>query len=260
MNCSRGLFKLNYSALIIGLSLISSCGPVNPGSPDHLSTKSVEQSKKNRALQEDMVALFIQARAFDAAAPVAQKLYQEQKDQANPAYWMAVILREKGVYSEAEKYFLEAISKNSEHGPSYDGLGILYGIQGELKKALVAHQRASVLEPNNAKYWNNYGFALGLNKKFDLAIKAYEKSISLAPQEKRSFVNLAFIFGAQSKYKKAEHYLSQALPPAVVFYNLALIYEKKGKAKESLIYYQKAVQENSDFTQAQQAIERIKKK
>lgn len=235
-----------------------SCGAI-PSDPNHTSTsKSAEQKEKNKALQEDMVALFIQARAFDAAAPVAQKLYQEHKDKPTPAYWMAVILREKGVYSEAKKYFLEAISKDDKHGPSYDGLGILYGIQGELKQALWAHKKATDLDPKNAKYWNNYGFALSLNKDFDLAIKAYERSISLAPQEKRSFINLAFIYGAQLKYKKAEHYLSQSLPPAAVSFNLALIYEKQGKLKESLSYYQKALKENPSFIKAQQAIKRLK--
>ena len=233
------------------------CGPVSPKT--HSANRTpVDQSKKARALQEDMVALFIQAKAFDAAAPVAQKLYQEQKGQANPAYWMGVILREKGVYSEAEKYFLEALSADAKHGPSYDALGILYGIQGKLKQALNAHKKATELEPKNAKYWNNYGFALSLNKHFDLAIQAYEKSISLAPQEKRSFVNLAFILGAQAQYKKAEHYLSQALPTAAVFFNLALIYEKQGKFEESLSSYQKAVRENPNFTKAKQAIKRVK--
>ena len=235
------------------------CGPISPNTRS-ANRAPVDQSEKARALQEDMVALFIQAKAFDAAAPVAQKLYQEQKGQANPAYWMGVILREKGVYSEAEKYFSEALDADAKHGPSYDALGILYGIQGKLKQALAAHKKATELEPKNAKYWNNYGFALGLNKHFDLAVQAYEKSISLAPQEKRSFVNLAFILGAQEQYKKAEHYLSQALPTVAVFFNLALIYEKQGKLKESLDSYQKAVRENPNFSKAKQAIKRLKQK
>ena len=203
MNFKEGRLNSIYGHLILGAILLHACGPMSQGT--HSIHKSpAEQDEKVRALQEDMVALFIQAKAFDAAAPAAQKLYQERKGQANPAYWMGVILREKGVYSEAEKYFLEALSRDVKHGPSYDALGILYGIQGKLKQALDAHKTATKLEPKNAKYWNNYGFALGINKHFDLAVQAYEKSISLAPQEKRSFINLAFILGAQAQYKKAD--------------------------------------------------------
>ncbi len=249
--CLRALLYqgcLGFTAMMLGLG---ACGPIEP-------QETIPQTQKQQALQEDMVALFVQAKAFDAASPVAQKLYQQHKDRPGPAYWLGVILREKGVYSESEKYFLEALTKDPKHAPSFDGLGILYGVQGKLPQAIKAHKQAIEIENTNAKYWNNYGFALSLNQDFSSAIKAYEQSIRLAPHEKRSFVNLAFVYGAQNKHKEAEHYLSQVLPKEAVFLNLALIYEKQGQLQKAQNLYQKALQKNPHFSKAQVALKRLK--
>lgn len=215
------------------------------------------QVKLSGQLEEQLVELFVSARSFDAASPLAQKLYQDRPNDARPAYLLGVILREKGVFEESKRFLLEAISRDPSHSDAYDALGILYGVQGQIKEAITAHQKATVLSPKQAKYWHNYGFALSMNRDFKEAIKSFQTALSLAPDQKRSFVNLAFAYGALGQYDEMHRYLSQALSEAEVEFNIGMMREKRGERREALTHYQKSLLLNQHLAEAREAIKRL---
>ena len=249
------LSTLNFSLTVGGLIFyLYGCG----GSLSEQNELAQANRVVTQALQMDMVELFVESRSFDAASPLAQKLYQENPKDAQPAYLMGVILREKGVYVESEKYFLEALIKDNKHAKTYDALGILYGVQGQLEQSIKAHKQAIKIEPKNAKFWNNYGFALSIHREFEKAIKALQRSLSIVPSEQRTFVNLAFVYGALGQDKNAKHYLSQVLSPVEVYFNLGVIQEKRGDLQIALKNYQKAFESNQKFDVARQAFDRLK--
>ena len=172
---------------------------------------------------------------------------------------IGVILREKGVYEEAERFFLEALSKDHAHSDAYDALGILYGIRGQIDQALKAHKKATDLKPKIAKYWHNYGFALCLAQKFKEAIKAFQRSLSLAPEQERTFVSLAFAFGALGDYQEMRRYLSQVLTTAQVEFNLGVVREKRGEREVALAHYRRALSLHQNFELARESIGRLER-
>ena len=157
---------MNNYLLCLLMVILWACG----GGQDFDTAEQIERNPQaNKVLQQDLLELFLKARSFDAASPLAQKFYQTQKKQPDPCYYMGVILREKGVYEEAERYFLEGLTYDAKHARTYDALGILYGVQNKRVRSLKAHQKAVELDQTNPKFWHNLGFALSINKQLDQA-------------------------------------------------------------------------------------------
>ena len=247
-------FLFSSVVLLICSSILLSCGSA------HIAENTTVRGgevKIEGLLEEELLELFVNSRSFDAASPLAQKLYREHPKKARPAYLLGVILREKGVFEESKRFLLEAISRDPTHSDAYDALGILHGVQGQLEEALSAHKRATEIMPKNPKYWHNYGFALSVSKKFQAAIKAFQKSLSLAPDQKRTFVNLGFAHGALGQFKEMRRYLSQALKAAEVEFNIGFVMEKRGELSEAISHYKSAISLNPHLTQARSALERL---
>ena len=130
-----------YGLVLLVVFLLAGCG----------SGEATLKNEVNAALHFDLAELFLNSNAYDAASPIARKLYQDHPQDPRPPYYLGIILRERGVFEQAEQYFLEAIKRDSKFALAYDALGILYGMQSKLKQALVAHRRAAEMAPKNAK-------------------------------------------------------------------------------------------------------------
>ena len=221
--------------------------------------RDVLKDQSNPALHFDLVELFLSSNAYDAASPVASKLYHDHPTDPRPSYYLGVILRERGVFEEAERYFLEAIKRDANFALAYDALGILYGMQNQLDRALSAHRRATEISPKGAKLWHNLGFALTLSRAYPRAVKAYQKSITLAPNHKKTYVNLGMTYGVMGQYTEATRMFKQALSPAEVWLNLGLIQERKGELKRASKSFDEALKIQPQLQSAQRGLRRIKR-
>lgn len=217
------------------------------------------KDQSNPALHFDLVELFLSSNAYDAASPVASKLYHDHPTDPRPSYYLGVILRERGVFEEAERYFLEAIKRDASFALAYDALGVLYGMQNQLDRALAAHQRATEIDPNGAKFFHNLGFALTLSRSYPKAIKAYQKSITLAPNHKKTYVNLGMTYGVMGQYTEATRMFKQALSPADVWLNLGLIQERRGELKRAHESFDEALKIQPQLRSAQRGLRRVER-
>ena len=246
MDNMKGRLTLVIITLIWGT--LSGCGGSDPGL----------NGQPNAALHFDLTELFLTSHAYDAASPVAQKLYHEHPQDPRPPYYIGIILRERGVFEEAERYFLEAIKRDARFALAYDALGVLYGMQNQLKRAQSAHLRATEIEPKSAKFWHNLGFALTLSRDYPEAIKAYQKAVTLAPNHKKIYINLGMTYGVMGHYEEATRMLKQALSPSQVWLNLGLIQERKGDLELATLSFDKALKLDPQLQAAQHALTRIK--
>jgi tetratricopeptide (TPR) repeat protein len=229
---------------------LASCGGTETGLKSH----------PNKALHFDLAELFLTSNAYDAASPIARKLYNTHPNDPRPPYYLGVILRERGVFEEAERYFLESIKRDAQFALAYDALGVLYGVQSRLKRAIAAHQRATEIDPKNPKSWHNLGFALTLARDYQGAIKAYQKSITLAPNHKKTYVNLGMTYGVLGQDEEAARMFKQALSPAQVWYNLGVLQERRGDLKQAHFSFDEALKIEPQLKIIQQSVTRVKQR
>ena len=216
-----------------------------------------ELAKPTPSLHFDLVKLFMNARAYDAASPVAQKLYRDHPKDPRPPYYLGVILREREAFENAERYLLESIKRDPTFAPAHDALGILYGVQNRLSDALIAHRRATELAPRDAQFWHNLGFVLTLSKRYDQSIKAYQTALALAPEQKKIYHSLGLVYAVKGDDVSARRMLLQATTPAQAWLTLATLQERRGDLSLAQESFSKALELDPSLTRAERALTRI---
>ena len=239
--------SLSYVALLF--SLLSGCGA--PSVTQNL------RDKPSPELRFDLVELFLYSKAYDVAAPIAQELYQRHPQDARPPLYLGVILRERKVFLESERYLIESIKRAPKSAVAYDALGVLYGMQSKLRKAITAHARAAELSPNVAKFWHNLGFARSMAREYEGAVSAYQRALSLAPEHHATYVNLGITYGVLGRYKEAREVLVQRLNPAEVSLNLGLIQERRGDLIAARNNLNHALKRRVEVKRARAALKRV---
>ena len=244
-----GRLNILIITLLFCLSaLVISCGSGDAGL----------KSQTDKALHFDLAELFLKSNAYDAASPIARKLYHQHPQDPRPPYYLGIILRERGVFEEAERYFLESIKRDAKFALAYDALGVLYGMQSRLKQSLEAHYRATEIEPDRAQLWHNLGFALTLSRSYRKAIKAYQKAITLAPNHKKIYVNIGMTYGVMGQYDEAKRMFKQALSPSEVWYHLGMIQERRGELEQARTSFDEALKLQPRFQVARDSLARVK--
>ena len=140
----------------------------------------------------------------------------------------ANVLRDLGLYPQAEREYRYVLAKAPRYAPGHAGIGILCDLQRQSKTALRHHRIAVRLAPGNPSYRNNLGFSLYLAGKTDEAIVELERALAMDPSLAVAYNNLGFAYGRKKDYERAERTFRSALGEASTLLNMALIYEENG--------------------------------
>jgi serine/threonine protein kinase/Flp pilus assembly protein TadD len=132
---------------------------------------------------------------------------------------------------EAERLLLKAVSVHPRGVQSRFRLGLLYVRMKDYARAEEAFRGAAELEPSFADIYFNLGYVHAMTKDYADAEEMYRRVVELAPM-----------------------YLDEA------YYNLAMVQEKSGKVKESLINLEQAITVNPENRLARKNLERLRKK
>ena len=127
---------------------------------------------------------------------------------------------------------IELYQKSLELYPTaeaYTFLGWAYSFQGRFAEAIEECKKAIKYDPDYGNPYNDIGSYLMQTGRDDEAISWFEKAI------------------------QAPRYESYCYP----HYNLGRVWEKKGEWFKAVDYYQKAMNENPDYSLARKAISRL---
>ena len=92
-----------------------------------------------------------------------------------------------GNWSEAEKYFRQALAVDDKHARARMNLGLALGMQGRIQEAMDAF--CEVVSP--AEAYANLGFTLWVQKKMAESRTAYAQALALDPSSRRAQEALA---------------------------------------------------------------------
>lgn len=189
----------------------------------------LSDGEMDSAITVQLAETLISSGAAANAVPLLRRALAREPDDARLHYLLGLVLRDRGVYAEAERELNLAIrladTQKVETAPIYSGLGILYDISGRPLDARVAHEKATQRAPDVAQFQNNLGFSYYLAGDYDAAIKCYEHALSKSPNADRVYINLGFALAAKGDEAGAMRMFKQTLTHAEALNNLALAHE-----------------------------------
>lgn len=133
------------------------------------------------------------------------------------------------VWKNSETLLSHAIKVTKNNYVAHNNLGSVYFKKGDISKAAHHYKEALRISPDYMAY-NNVGITLALEGRIEEAIDFFLKSIQL----KNTFKNSHF--------------------------NLGVAYEMKGMGQDAILSYQKALDIDPQYTDAQRSIKKAQKK
>ncbi|ESO11331.1 hypothetical protein HELRODRAFT_183274 [Helobdella robusta] len=114
-------------------------------------------------------------------------------------------------HTELLDLFLEAVHMSTNHiDPDVQiGMGVLFNLTGEYKKAVDCFKTALQVAPEDSMLWNKLGATLANGQMSEQAITAYHQALNLRPGYVRTRFNLGVACVNLGAYREAvEHFLS----------------------------------------------------
>jgi Flp pilus assembly protein TadD len=182
-------------------------------------------------LRRELAQTYIQHGAFIAALPLVQQEVAEHPGDPDLHVLYATVLRERGLYPQAERELLAVLRLAPRHAAAWAGLGLTCDLMRLPRDAERAHRMSVEIAPGVAAYWNNLGFSLFLAKRDDEAIPALERALALDPSLTVAYNNLGFAYGRRGDYERSRRYFRAALGETAADLNLALVYERNGNPR-----------------------------
>lgn len=138
----------------------------------------------------------------------------------------------EGRLPEAEALYRAILAANIRHAGALHGLGVMALQTGRLDIALRLIGEAVAVDPGNADYHSDYGFALAQVGRIDDAAVAQRRAADLAPDEARHHFNLGRTLQTLARMEEAEACYRKAvtlMPGVAPFHtNLGLVLLRRG--------------------------------
>lgn len=224
---------------------------------------------------------------FEEAVACYEKALQEP--QAKPQYYhaLATAAIAKGDYGEAVEALRKAIALAPQYPDYHNDLGACFFREGHYEEALAAFREAIRLHPGYANAYNNMSFVFRKKRMYEEAERAIRKALALDPEHAvadyalglgyfnggmfsqirdtgpMDAVSLGKIYAMGRNFEKAVELLSRAVSihPRYADYHLALgeALAASGQKQKAEAAFQKALEINPAYKEAQQALEKLKR-
>ena len=159
-------------------------------------------------------------------------------------------------YSNAEKFYLRGLKKDSLMNYARLNLSTVYNLLGNNEEALRVLETAAKIDPKNDRIFYNMALLYNeMNNKAG-AEKSFAKAVQLKTSNPRVYYNYGLLLNENKKFKEAETVLQKgiALDPSVpeLYYALFFVYQQTGdmaKASQAGIKLKQLDPGNPDYQQ-----------
>ncbi len=210
-------------ALVVSLAVLATA-LVGCASEKHIKKSEDE----GRMLRMDLAETYVRKGAYTAAIPFLIRAVAEFPSDAHIRVLYGTVLREQGLYPQAEKELLEATRLAPSSAAAWASIGVLYDLMRRPTDAEAAHRKAIELAPRNATAWNNLGFSLYVAGRNEEAVTTLETALALDPSLIVAYNNLGFAYGKRGDLESAERCFRTAGGQARALANMAIVHEGRG--------------------------------
>lgn len=159
----------------------------------------------------------------------------------------ATIAKGHGDYDEALKIFREVLNQNPIATEAIVGIGNIYLVQRDWRRAEPAFARAVKLEPRNFDAQYGHAVSLQMLKKFVDAVRAYHRALTIRPEDMGANMNIATTYLQMGRPQSALVFAERAvelegeIAPAQI--TLAATYQLLDRPNDALESYIAASEE-----------------
>src|SRR4051812_35814167 len=82
-----------------------------------------------RKLRQELARMFVARGSYVAAMPYLQRATREEPGDVEAATLYGIVLRESGLYPQAEEQLTHALAINPRYAPAWGALGMLYDLE-----------------------------------------------------------------------------------------------------------------------------------
>ncbi len=208
-------------------------------------------------LRKQLARSLMRYREWSSASKPLRELVALRPNDTEARTMLAHSYREQGLYAQAEEEYRAAIARNANEAEAFGGLGILVELRGDPgDESLTYFRRAIALQPENAAFHNNLGFALYLRGRYEEAEQELQEALRHEPSARRVRNNLGFIFACRGDLHRAQREFQHGGARAVAENNLGLALERAGMRESACESYRAAERLDPHLESAAQNAER----
>jgi tetratricopeptide (TPR) repeat protein len=187
---------------------------------------------------------------YNNAAQEALKVLNDDPKNFDALMTIGTAYQRLGRIDDAERYIQQArdLFPNSGEPPSRLASLALIKPKGDPQKIIQLMETAVKLDPNNASYLYNLGWAYDQLGEAAKAADMYQRAIKASPLSFEAMNNLSLIYSNAGQPDRALPLLQQAMRTdpenEAVYANAANYYSRRREWKQALQYYERALEIN----------------
>lgn len=181
------------------------------------------------------------------------KLPMEQ----SPQLVMARTAESKGQFASAAQTYRVMLQRNPKNAFALHRMGIVSSKMGKHDDATRYLMEAVKVQPENAKYLTDLGYALYLQNDLDAAEIALEESIKRDPSSKRTYNNMSLVLGHQGRIDEAYQIARSVMSAEEAHANIGYVCLQRGMLDDAAKHYNRALELNPELDSVNEAIVQI---
>jgi len=197
----------NLSAVnnLAGLSLLQ-------GQPDEALSLFDESISSDPLYVEpylNIARFFMETREFEAAEFYLRKVIDIENDNNEARNLLGIVTNMTERPEEAVEHNQEALRRDANESSVLSNLGTAFRNTGDLKRAIIAFEKAGELNPGSITIMNNLGVLYRETGFFEKAEGFFKRAIDIFPENPFPYFNIAELFIAMNEYDRAVKYLKK---------------------------------------------------
>ncbi|WP_298867365.1 tetratricopeptide repeat protein [uncultured Gimesia sp.] len=175
----------------------------------------------------------------------------------SPQMILARTAENKGQFTSAQQTYRVMLQRNPKNAVVLHRMGIVNSKMGKHDAATHYLMEAVKIQPDNAKYLTDLGYALYLQNDLPAAEIALDESIKRDPSSKRSFNNLSLVLGHQGRIDEAYQIARSVMSAEEAHANIGYICLQRGMLDDAAKHYNRALEINPELDSISEAIVQI---
>ncbi|MFK7779202.1 MAG: tetratricopeptide repeat protein [Gimesia sp.] len=175
----------------------------------------------------------------------------------SPQMVLARTAESKGQFASAQQTYRVMLQRNPKNAVALHRMGIVNSKMGKHATATKYLMEAVRIQPENAQYLTDLGYALYLQNDLSAAEIALEESIKRDPSSKRSYNNMSLVLGHQGRIDEAYQVARRVMSADEAHANIGYICLQRGMLDDAAKHYSRAMEINPDLDSVNEAIVQI---